>query len=290
MPAAPPAPARAARRPPGRWRGAGAATSTSSSATTRPGRGERTATRSASRTASSTSWVTSRTVRGSRASAPASHACMSARDIASSAPKGSSRHSTGAPASSVRRKATRWRMPAESSWGRAASKPPRPNASNSGAARRRASSFATPVTRSASPALSSALSHGRSRSRWGMSTARPASTVPASGASSPQTSSSSVVLPQPLGPTTASTSPGAASSVTPSSASTRPNALRTPSRRTPRAPLPCSGVAGADAVVVSIAPFAGITPTGSRVSAGTRRYLSRPLLPAPLVARHGAYS
>src|ERR671918_1708756 len=38
---------------------------TSSCATTRPGRGERTATRSARKMASSTSWVTRRTVRGS---------------------------------------------------------------------------------------------------------------------------------------------------------------------------------------------------------------------------------
>ena len=59
MPAAPPARARArpARRPPS----AGAAPAIW--ATTRPGRGERTTTRSPRRAASSTSWVTSRTVR-----------------------------------------------------------------------------------------------------------------------------------------------------------------------------------------------------------------------------------
>ena len=62
-------------------RGVGAARGrgrpTGSSATTRPGRGDSTTTRSASSAASSTSWVTSRTVRGSRASAPASHSCIS---------------------------------------------------------------------------------------------------------------------------------------------------------------------------------------------------------------------
>ena len=82
-----------------------------SSRVTRPGRGESTRTRSARTTASSTSWVTSRTVRGSRASAPASQACMSARVMASSAPKGSSRQRIGRLALRVRRNATRWRMP-----------------------------------------------------------------------------------------------------------------------------------------------------------------------------------
>ena len=67
-----------------------------------PGRGESTTTRSASRTASSTSWVTSTTVRGSRASAPAASPASRARVIASSAPNGSSRHSSGLPESSVR--------------------------------------------------------------------------------------------------------------------------------------------------------------------------------------------
>src|SRR5207248_5443347 len=61
----------------GRGRGTGR------SATTRPGRGDSTTTRSASTTASSTSCVTNTTVRGSRSSAPASHACISARVSAS---------------------------------------------------------------------------------------------------------------------------------------------------------------------------------------------------------------
>ena len=61
----------------------------------------------------------------------ASHSCISARVIASSAPNGSSRHSTGLPDSSVRTNATRWRMPPESSCGRACSKPSRPSSTNS---------------------------------------------------------------------------------------------------------------------------------------------------------------
>ncbi len=65
-----------------------------------------------------------------------SHSCISARVIASSAPNGSSRHSSGLPDSSVRRNATRWRMPPESSCGRACWKPSRPSSANSAFARR----------------------------------------------------------------------------------------------------------------------------------------------------------
>ena len=96
------------------------------------------ATRSASRIASSTSWVTSTTVRGSRASVRESQPCISPRVIASSAPNGSSRQSTGFPESSVRRNATRWRIPPESSAGWACWKPSSPSSLNSAAARRRA--------------------------------------------------------------------------------------------------------------------------------------------------------
>ena len=83
-----------------------------------------------------------------------------------------------------------------------------------------------PAMRSASAALSSALSQGSSRSRWGISTAGAHSIVPPSGSCSPQISSSRVVLPQPLGPTTASSSPAPACSETPSSARTGAAASR----------------------------------------------------------------
>ena len=82
-----------------------------------------------------------------------------------------------------------------------------------------------PPTRSASAALSSAFSHGSSPSRCGISAAGGASIVPASGSASPQTSSSSVDLPQPLGPATATTSRGAARTDTPSRALTAPKAF-----------------------------------------------------------------
>ncbi len=141
---------------------------------------------------------------------------------ASSAPNGSSRHSTGRPASSVRRNATRWRIPPESSPGRARSNPVRPNASKCSCAAARASRLEAPEARSASPALSSALSHGSSPSRWGIRAAFGARIVPASGSVSRHTSSSSVDLPHPLGPTTATVSFALARNVTPSSATTWP--------------------------------------------------------------------
>ena len=107
-------------------------------------------------------------MRGSARSAPASHSCISARVIASSEANGSSSASTGLPASRVRRKATRWRIPPESSAGAERSKPARPKRSNSAAARARASALPAPWLRSASAALSSAEYQGSSRSRWGM--------------------------------------------------------------------------------------------------------------------------
>ena len=145
-----------------------------------PGRGESTATRSARKSASSTSWVTSSTVRGSCASASASQRCIDARVIESSAPNGSSRSSTGRPGRSVRRNATRWRIPPDSSAGRARSNSARPKRSNSGSARRRASARGTPWHSSASAAFAErvaprqqevALGHvgaapGAPRRRW----------------------------------------------------------------------------------------------------------------------------
>ena len=218
-------------------------------------------------------------VRG--ASACASQSCISRRVSASSAANGSSRHSSGLPDSSVRRKATRWRMPPESSWGRARSKPSRPKAAKSGCARARASARDAPPRRRASAALSSARSHGSRLSRWGMSTAGSARTRPASGACSPHTSSSSVVLPQPLGPTTATISPAPTSRSTPSSARTEPNARLTPARLAVPPPSTFRGsCAGASSLVV-IAPSAGITPQVRRVSAGSLGAISAGLRQPP---------
>ena len=172
-------------------------------------------------------------------------------------------------------------MPPESSWGRARSKPSRPKAAKSGCARARASSRDAPPRRTASAALSIARSHGSRLSRWGMSTAGSARTRPASGACRPHTSSSSVVLPQPLGPTTATISPAPTSRSTPSSARTEPNARLTPARLAVPPPSTFRGsCAGASSLVV-IAPSAGITPQVRRVSAGSLGAISAGLRQPP---------
>ena len=132
----------------------------------------------------------------------------------------------------------------------------------------RARARETPATRRASPALSSASSHGSRASRWGISAAGAARTRPASGAPSPHTSSSSVDFPQPLGPTTATISPGATRRVTPASARTAPNAFSTPSSSTP-APSTSRGSTTGASASPCIAPSAGITPQVRRVSAGS---------------------
>ena len=155
---------------------------TPSSATTRPGRGDMTTTRSAEH--GRLLDVVGDEQDGARlaASACASQSCISRRVSASSAPKGSSRHRTGLPESRVRRKATRWRMPPESSWG-ARARSPRGRRLRKRARRARAPrSRDAPARRSASAALSIALSQGSRWSRWGMSTAGSLAHVPASGA------------------------------------------------------------------------------------------------------------
>ncbi len=131
----------------------------------------------------------------------------------------------------------------------------------------------SPATRRASAALSSALSHGSSPSRCGISAAGGAATVPASGASSPQTSSSSVDFPQPLGPTTATPRRAATRRSTPSSASDRPERLAHAGER--HAGLNVTRLRlGSLETRSASAPSAGITPQVRRVSA--RRALSQP--------------
>ena len=156
------------------------------------------------------------TVRGSAASAAASHSRRSARVIASSAPNGSSSSSTGRPGSSVRRKATRWRIPPDSAAGRARSNSVRPKRSNSGSARSaRLARAARPGTRARAPrwrARRARAAAGRAgactrtprggrRRRWRRARRRRPRRAPAAQ----PTSSSRVDLPHPEGPTTAVT-------------------------------------------------------------------------------------
>ena len=149
--------------------------------------------------------------------------------------------------------------------------PRRPKRSIHGAAVARACSRESPRARSASAALSSVPSHGSSRSRWGIRAAGALTIVPESGGCRPQISSSSVVLPQPLGPTTATISWGAARSDIPDSACTGPrlvaNVRLTSSTRTPTRSSSSRGSSIGASIITRIAPSAGITPQVRRVSA-----------------------
>ena len=159
-------------------RARGRSAATSSSSITRPGRGERI--RRARRAGSPPRRRGSRARRcAARARAPPHQACISARVIASSAPNGSSRHSTGLPESSVRRKATRWRMPPESSGARPL-EALQPELLEQRAARRRACRARQPRDRSASAALSR-RSARQQKSCWGISTAGAHAIEPPSG-------------------------------------------------------------------------------------------------------------
>src|SRR5581483_8951321 len=82
--------ARAKVGSPSRWNERGRPNGQGISATTRPGRGLITQTRSARNSASSTSCVTNTTERRLSSHTPSSHSCIPARVSASSAPNGSS--------------------------------------------------------------------------------------------------------------------------------------------------------------------------------------------------------
>ena len=97
-----------------------------------------------------------------------SQRCKLARVRASSAPNGSSSSNSSRAASTVRAKATRWRIPPESAEGYSRSKPARPKSLKSARARSRASPRGTPCASNPAMALSSALRQGSSRSRCGI--------------------------------------------------------------------------------------------------------------------------
>ena len=97
----------------------GRAASTAMSATMRPGRGDITTTRSATRIASGMLWVTRITSCGRALAEASSSRSKRSRVRASSALNGSSSRSTSGSSASARASATRWRVPPESSAGRA---------------------------------------------------------------------------------------------------------------------------------------------------------------------------
>ena len=84
-----------------------------------PGRGDRTTTRSATRIASGMLWVTMTIVGAARSQRRSSSRSNRSRVSASSALNGSSRSRTSGSSASARARATRWRIPPDSSDGRA---------------------------------------------------------------------------------------------------------------------------------------------------------------------------
>ncbi len=218
-----------------------------------------------------------------RARRRASPACR-ARVSASSAPNGSSRHSTGLPASSVRTKATRWRMPPDSSCGRASSKPSRPKRANSGRAAARAS-----LARRAGDAQRAAP-RCRARSATAAAGRAGASAPPASARDRPGVGRLQAAdeleqrrLAAAAGPDDGDDLAGARR------AGRRRRARHVAEPRRPRssATAPAASRSGATlgALVGRIAPSAGITPQVRRVSAGAMGAISAGSPPAPLVCR-----
>ena len=120
--------------------------STGMSATTRPGRGDRTTTRSATRIASGMLWVTMTMVVAARSQSRNSSRSKRSRLSASSALNGSSSRSTAGSSARARASATRWAVPPDSSDGReSATAGSRPTRSMSAATRAARGSAAQPA-------------------------------------------------------------------------------------------------------------------------------------------------
>ena len=209
---------------------------TGNSAMTRPGRLERSTTRSPSRTASRTLCVTNSTVSPRSRHSRSTSSCSTSRVIASSAPNGSSISSTFVRWASDRARATRWRIPPESSCGRLRSNSSRCTDASSSRTRSLRSARGTLSSRRARSMLPPAVSQGNSAASWNIRLVFPStSTVPAVGASTywsttsaisvpvlasscVPTRLSSVLFPQPEAPRMQTNSPGATVSDTRSSA------------------------------------------------------------------------
>ncbi len=158
--------------------------------------------------------------------------------------KGSSRRSTDGSSASARAIATRWRIPPESSPGRASAQPSRPTRRRRSRARAVRAAASCPATSSGKATLASDVRHGSRRGSWntrptrgsGPRTAAPStSTVPAAAGRSPARTRRRVLLPQPFGPTSATTDRRSISrSIPPSTPTDCPptaKAKRRPARR-----------------------------------------------------------
>src|SRR5215467_612065 len=195
-----------------------------------PGRAENTATRSARNTASPRLWVTNTMVLAVAASSTERSSPRIMRVCSSSAPNGSSIRRMSVCRLSARASAARWRMPPESCPGKWSAKSFSPTASRARCARSARSGRATPWKRMPRSTFSRTVFQGNSAFSWntkamsrgiGPATFLPlTSTLPAVGASSPPTTLSSVLFPQPDGPIRQSSSPRATSNEVSSSART----------------------------------------------------------------------
>ena len=201
------------------------------SATTTAGRRVITSTRSLSSTASRMEWVMKMPVLRCRAHRSSSTSAISSRVMASSALKGSSISMMEGSWMRDRHRATRWRIPPESSRGRLPMKSARPTSDSNASARARYAARSSRIILIGKSTLSRALSQGSSVASWNT---RPASRrgpvmavpptvmVPAVSGSSPASIISRVDLPQPDGPRMETNSPSATSKLTPATASTGP--------------------------------------------------------------------
>ncbi len=248
---------RSPRRRPHRDRrgGAVAAGRPATSATTRPGRGESTTTRSATRIASAMLWVTSTIVWAVRAQRRSSSRSNRSRLSASSALNGSSSSSTSGSSASARASATRCRVPPLSSDGRFVTMPGSSWTSSVSSRSRAARRSRRPagqlqrvgdVRRRAPPRQQARLLEDQpdrpDRARPSVRSSR--RTSPRSGARSPAMTRSSVDLPQPLGPISATMPPPGTSRSRPSRTGSRSPARVGKDRsrsRTARAPGPRTG-------------------------------------------------
>ena len=141
----------------------------------RPGRLDSSTTRSARRTASRTLWVTKMTVRSVSRQIRSSSSWSRSRVMASRAPNGSSISRIRRSWARARARATRWRMPPESSWGRLVAKPSRRTSSSSSLGPGLAGGLAD-ARGGAGPArrCGSTLSQGNSAASWNIRVASPA--------------------------------------------------------------------------------------------------------------------
>jgi hypothetical protein len=186
-------------------------------------------------TASSTSWVTMRMVAPVRRHTVSRKSCMWRLVRASSAPKGSSSSRTSGSGARARAIATRWRMPPDSSRGRASANSVSDMIPSSSSTRSSRRSFDQLAIWRPNAMFLRTDAHGKSEYPWntmprsgpGPTTRSPStSTTPLDASSRPPMMESSVDLPQPEAPSRQTSSPSPRCRSTPSRATTSLRRLR----------------------------------------------------------------